>query len=172
MSSTNGAGMIAASLIAEIEEEEKAARACLERIPADKFDWKPHEKSMPFGRLAVHVAEMFGWVDHTLTTDELDFAANPETAFEPKSTEELVAYLDEQLTKAKSRLAQTPDEAFMPNWTLRAGDQVFFTLPKIVVLRTVVLNHIYHHRGQLSVYMRLNDILVPSIYGPSADAPM
>lgn len=172
MSSTNGAGMIAAALIAEIDEEQKAARACLERVPADKFDWQPHEKSMTFGRLAVHIAEMFGWVKLTLTTDELDFAANPETPFEPQTTDDLVAYLEEQIAEARSQLAGTPDEAFQETWTLRMGDQVFFTLPKIVVLRTVILNHIYHHRGQLSVYMRLNDIPVPSIYGPSADTPI
>ena len=160
---------IASAFIAEIEPEAAVARKCLERVPADKFDWKPHEKSMTFGRLAVHVAEMFGWVDVALTTDELDFAVNPETPFEPKTTDELVAYLDKEISKAKSRLAQTPDEAFMHDWTLRAGEMVYFTLPKIVVMRNVVLNHIYHHRGQLSVYLRMNDIPVPSIYGPSAD---
>lgn len=155
--------------MAELENEAKTARACLERIPADKFDWKPHEKSMTMGRLAVHVAEMFGWTEATLKQDELDFATGDWKPLEPASTDELVSFFDEQIAKAKDTLASTSDETFMTDWTMRNGEQVYFTMPKVAVMRTFVMNHIIHHRGQLSVYLRLNDIPVPSIYGPSAD---
>lgn len=163
------AGRLASAFLAELENEAKVARQCLERVPADKFDWTPHEKSMTFGRLAVHVAEMFGWTKMTLTSDVLDFAEADWKAFEPATNEELLAYFDEQIATAKEVLANTSDETFMTDWTMRNGEQVYFTMPKVAVMRTFVMNHIIHHRGQLSVYLRLNDIPVPSIYGPSAD---
>jgi uncharacterized damage-inducible protein DinB len=89
--------------------------------------------------------------------------------FEPKTTEELVEFLDKNVAEAIASLKASPDERFMENWTMRNGEQVYFTMPKIAVMRSFVMNHIIHHRGQLSVYLRLNDIAVPSIYGPSAD---
>ena len=92
--------------------------------------------------------------------------------FEPSSTEELLAFLDDRLASARQTIADTSDEQFMTNWTMRNGDQVYFTLPKVAVMRSFVMNHIIHHRGQLSVYLRLNDIPVPSMYGPSADEQM
>ena len=168
-STATSPGRLASAFLAELENEAKTARACLERVPADKFDWKPHEKSMTFGRLAAHVAEMFGWTKETLTQDTLDFAAGDYTPFEPKSSEELLKFFDEKIETAKEVLNKTPDETFMTDWTMRNGEQVYFTMPKVAVMRTFVMNHIVHHRGQLSVYMRLNDIPVPSIYGPSAD---
>jgi uncharacterized damage-inducible protein DinB len=160
---------LAYALIAEMEQEAATARTCLDRIPAEKFDWKPHEKSMTFGRLASHIAEMFGWTPATLNHPELDFAKMDYTPFEPKSTEELVEFLDKNVAEAIETLRSTPDEVFMENWTMRSGETVYFTMPKAVVMRSFVMNHIVHHRGQLSVYLRLNDIAVPSIYGPSAD---
>jgi uncharacterized damage-inducible protein DinB len=162
-------GNIASALIAEIEHEAATTRTCLERIPADKFDWKPHEKSMAFGRLASHIAEMFGWTPATLLQPELDFAKMEYTPFEPKTTEELVEYLDKNVAEAIETLRNVAEEVFLENWTMRNGDTVYFTMPKAVVMRSFVMNHIVHHRGQLSVYLRLNDIAVPSIYGPSAD---
>ncbi|MCC6329966.1 MAG: DinB family protein [Acidobacteria bacterium] len=160
---------IASALIAEMEQEAKVTRTCLERVPAEKFDWKPHEKSMPFGKLAVHIAEMFSWTPATLQHAELDFAAMDYKPFEPATTADLVEYLDKTVAEAIDVLRNTSDEQFLETWTLRNGEAVYFTLPKVAVMRSFVMNHIIHHRGQLSVYLRLNDIAVPSIYGPSAD---
>jgi len=168
-SAATSGGRIATAFLAELENEAKVTRTCLERVPADKFDWKPHEKSMTFGRLASHVAEMFGWTESTVKHDVLDFATMEYTPFEPKTTEELVAFFDDHISKAKAALAETSDEAFMKDWTMRNGEQVYFTMPKVAVMRSFVMNHIIHHRGQLSVYLRLNDIPVPALYGPSAD---
>jgi uncharacterized damage-inducible protein DinB len=165
-------GRIAAAFLDELENEAKVTRTVLERVPADKFDYQPHEKSMAFGRLASHIAEMFGWTNATLKQDVLDFATMDYKPFEPKSTEELLAFLDEHLANARQTLTETSDETFLTDWTMRNGDQVYFTLPKVAVMRSFVMNHIIHHRGQLSVYLRLNDIPVPSMYGPSADEPM
>ena len=160
---------IATALIAEMEQEAVTARRCLERVPADKFDWKPHEKSTSFGKLATHIAEMFGWTPPTLQQPELDFAKWDYKPFEPSTTEDLVEFLDKNVAEAIITLRNTPDEVFMENWTMRNGETVYFTMPKAAVMRSFVLNHIVHHRGQLSVYLRLNDIPVPAIYGPSAD---
>lgn len=156
-------------LIAEIEQEAAGARKCLERIPPEKFDWKPHEKSMTFGRLASHVAEMFGWTPPTLQSPELDFAKMDYKPFDPATTDDLIEFFDKNVAEAIDALRNTPDEVFFENWTMRNGEQVYFTMPKAVVMRSFVLNHIVHHRGQLSVYLRLNDIPVPALYGPSAD---
>ena len=160
---------ISTALIAEMEQEAKTARTCLERIPADKFAWKPHEKSMGFGQLASHIAEMFGWTPATIQQSELDFAKIDYKPFEPQSTEELLEVFDKNVAEAIDVLKNTGDDVYMENWTMRNGDTVYFTMPKIATMRSVVLNHIIHHRGQLSVYLRLNDIAVPQIYGPSAD---
>ncbi|MBA3353778.1 MAG: DinB family protein [Blastocatellia bacterium] len=152
-----------------MEHEAAVTRTCLERISADKFDWKPHEKSMTFGRLASHIAEMFAWTPSTMEHAELDFSKMDYKPFEPSTTEELVEYLDKNVAEAVASLRSSADERFMENWTMRNGEQVYFTMPKVAVMRSFVMNHIVHHRGQLSVYLRLNDISVPSIYGPSAD---
>jgi uncharacterized damage-inducible protein DinB len=160
---------IASALIAEMEQEAATARRCLERVPADKFDWKPHEKSTSFGKLATHIAEMFGWTPPTLQQPELDFAKWDYKPFEPSTTEDLVEFLDKNVAEAITTLRNTPDEVFMENWTMRNGETVYFTMPKVAVMRSFVMNHSVHHRGQLSVYLRLNDIAVPAIYGPSAD---
>jgi uncharacterized damage-inducible protein DinB len=160
---------IATALIAEMEHEAAVTRTCLERVPTEKFDWKPHEKSMPFGRLASHIAEMFGWTPSTMDLAELDFSKMDYKPFEPKTTDDLLEFFDKHVAEAITTLKNSPDERFMENWTMRNGEQVYFTMPKIAVMRSFVMNHIVHHRGQLSVYLRLNDIAVPSIYGPSAD---
>lgn len=171
MSSTSTAfsNSIAAALIGEMQHEAQTTRKCLERIPAEKFDWKPHEKSMSMGTLASHIAEMFGWTPPTLRNLELDFSKIDYKPYEPPTTADLLDFFDKQVDEAIEALKNTPDEVFLENWTLRNGDQVFFTLPKVGVMRGFVMNHIVHHRGQLTVYMRLNDIAVPSIYGPTAD---
>jgi uncharacterized damage-inducible protein DinB len=160
---------ISSALIAEMEQEAATTRKCLERVPAEKFDWKPHEKSMTMKRLAVHIAEMFGWTMSAVTQTELDFAKIDYTPAEPADTAELVELLDKTVAEAIAALRATPDEKFAEDWSLRNGETVYFTIPKIAVMRGMVLSHIIHHRGQLSVYLRMNDIPVPSIYGPSAD---
>jgi uncharacterized damage-inducible protein DinB len=167
--SATGTNIFSSALIAEIEQEAKVAREVISRIPADKFDWKPHEKSMTFGRLASHVAEMFGWTPATIMQPELDFAKFDYKPFEPKTNEELVEFLDKNVAEAIETLRNATDDVFAENWTMRNGETEYFTMPKAAVMRSFVMNHIVHHRGQLSVYLRLNDIAVPSMYGPSAD---
>ena len=169
MSSDTTPGVRAQAFLNELDNEAKVTRSLLERVPAEKFDWKPHEKSMSFGRLATHVAEMFGWTKETLKQDTLDFATADFKPFEPTSNAELLAFFDNHIAMAKTILAETPDETFFTDWTMRNGEQVYMTMPKIAVMRSFVMNHIIHHRGQLSVYLRMNDIPVPAMYGPSAD---
>ena len=170
MSSTAvSSNTIGSALVAELEQEARITRTVLERVPAEKFDWKPHEKSMSFGALASHIAEMFGWTPPTMEKAELDFALMDYKPFEPKTSEQLLEFFDKNIAESLEVLKNSPDERFMENWTMKNGDKVYFTLPKAAVMRGFVISHIIHHRGQLSVYLRLNDIPVPSIYGPSAD---
>lgn len=160
------------AFLGELDYEVISTRKVLERIPADKFDWKPHEKSMTMGVLAAHLADMFAWYKITLEQDELDFAKGYEQP-KPANAEELVAILDKNVAEANESLRKAEaDEIFRQKWSLRSGEHVLFTMPKAAVLRTFVMNHIAHHRGQLSLYLRLNDIPVPAIYGPSADEEM
>jgi uncharacterized damage-inducible protein DinB len=160
---------ISQSLLPEFDQEMAGTRRVLERVPADKFSWGPHEKSMNFGRLAVHLAELPSWTTMTLNTSELDFAATPYAPTQVETTQDLLNIFDKATSEARAALAGAGDEVFFQNWTLRNGDHLIFTLPKIAVLRSFVMNHIIHHRAQLTVYLRLNDIPVPSLYGPSAD---
>lgn len=157
------------AFLGELDHEAQTTRKVLERIPTEKFDWKPHEKSMTMGQLAAHVADMFSWYSGTMDMEEMDFAAGYENP-KPATTEELLAIFDKNVAQANESLKRAEtDEQFRQNWTLRNGEHIFFTLPRANVLRTMVANHIVHHRGQLTVYMRLNDIPVPGVYGPSAD---
>lgn len=156
-------------LIPEFDQEMSTTRRLLERVPTDKFGWKPHDKSMEMGRLASHLATLPGWTGVTLNTPELDFATSPYNPPKATTAEELLAIFDQEVAQARAGLAAAKDETFFEPWTLRNGDHKIFTLPKAAVMRSFVISHIIHHRGQLSVYLRLNDIPVPSIYGPSAD---
>ncbi len=156
-------------LIAELQMEAASTRKMLERVPLDKSDWKPHEKSMKLGRLAGHVAELPGWVAMTMTTDELDLSKMDYKPTMSTSTEELVGVLDTNVGKAMAALENAKDEDFDKMWTLRNGAHEIFTMPKKAVIRSMAYSHHYHHRGQLSVYLRLLDIPVPGMYGPSAD---
>jgi len=160
---------IAQGLLAEFDVEMANTRRTLERIPLDKLEWKPDPKSMTLGRLAAHVAEMPGWAALTLTTDELDFAAGGYTPAVATSQEQLLEIADKNATAARAAIAAASDADFMKPWTLRQGDQIFFTMPKIAVIRGMVMNHTVHHRGQLTVYYRMNGVPVPALYGPSAD---
>ncbi len=158
-------------LVMELEQEAQSTRKMLERLPADKLTWRPHEKSMTLGRLAMHLAEIPGWVNATLLADELDFAKMDYKPVEAVSSEEAVKKFDGTLASAIETLKKTDDAEMMKNWTMRNGDQVYFTMPKIAVLRGFVYSHLVHHRGQMSVYLRLLDVPVPGSYGPSADDP-
>jgi len=160
------------SFIAELKHELVPTRKILERVPIDKPDWKPHPKSTSLGRLATHIAEIPGWTAATLDHDELDFSKIDYKQRVANSTDELLHILDENSEKAMTALKNAPDGRFMENWTLRNGDKIFFTMPKIAVLRSFSYSHWIHHRAQLGVYLRLLDIPIPNMYGPTADEPM
>jgi uncharacterized damage-inducible protein DinB len=157
------------ALIAELQMEAASTRKILERVPTDKNDWKPHEKSMKLGNLANHVAELPGWVAFTMGADGLDVSTMDYKPVISTSTEQLLAKLDENVAKAVGALENASDEDFSKPWTLRNGSHVIFTMPKAAVIRSMAYSHHYHHRGQLSVYLRLMDIPVPGMYGPSYD---
>jgi uncharacterized damage-inducible protein DinB len=163
---------ISASLLPEFDQEMANTRKALERIPDDKFDWKPHEKSWAMGGLATHLANLPIWTVFTINQDSLDLAPPSGESFtvEPKnSRQELLADFDKNAAAARDAIAGASDEEMLKPWTLLKGGVTLMTLPKIAVLRSFVMNHIIHHRGQFTVYLRLNDVPVPSIYGPSAD---
>jgi len=157
---------ITQSFLKELNTEYRATRACLERIPETLFDYKPHPKSMNLGYLALLVAEIPLWVKHMVTDGEIDFVTFKHLA--PKTTKELVDHFEDNMNAARNALESTNDEALQSPFVLKANGQVLYSAPKIADIG-VTLNHWVHHRGQLTVYMRLNDVPVPSIYGPSAD---
>jgi uncharacterized damage-inducible protein DinB len=153
--------------LAELEEEAAVTRRILERVPDGRYDWKPHEKSMTLGYLAELVARMPAWPVFMIKQDELDITTHkPEPL---RTSRELVQALDEGVAEAREALANTNDEHLMKPWRLLVAGRVVSEQPRYLALRHSVFNHLAHHRGQLTVYLRLNDALVPSIYGPSAD---
>jgi uncharacterized damage-inducible protein DinB len=149
-----------------LDAEAPATRKCLERIPENLFAWKPHEKSMAMGYLAVIVADVPNWVTRMALGDEIDFAKWEK--FEPKTTAELVAHFDEAIKRSKVVLSKITDEDLVGDFHLKNNGVILFTSPKIDSISSSI-RHWVHHRGQLTVFMRLKDIPVPSIYGPSAD---
>ncbi len=157
------------SLLAEFEYEMANTRRVLARVPTDKKSWKPHDKSMELGRLTQHVAEIPSWMTMTLKTDVLDFAKDNVASPDFHSTEELLSQFDNNLKTAIHTLKEATNEHFSQPWTMRNGEQIYFTMPKAAVIRTWVMNHNIHHRAQLGVYLRLLNIAVPGVYGPSAD---
>jgi uncharacterized damage-inducible protein DinB len=157
------------SFLAELEHEYASSKRILERVPFNDPAYKPHDKSMSMERLARHVAELWGWAAVTINQDQLDFSVDYIPTPEVHNTEELLALHEKMYQQAKAAFSGASDEEYGKMWTLRNGEHVIFTLPKVVVLRTMVFNHIIHHRGQLSVYLRLKDVAVPGLYGPSAD---
>jgi len=150
----------------ELEAEGPASLKCLERIPAALFDWKPHEKSMNMGYLALLVAEIPLWITHTIIHSEIDFATFKH--IQAKTTQDLVDHFNENLAGAKDALLSIKDGDLSQKFYLKAGGKELMNMPKKESIESTI-NHMVHHRGQLTVYMRLNDIPVPSIYGPSAD---
>lgn len=156
------------ALLPEFDHEMTTTRKLLERVPEDRLDWKPHQKSYTLGQLAQHVATIPMWGAMTLTQTELDLggAAPPP---QMRTRAELLAAFDQNAANARSALSGKTDGELLVPWTLKNGGQTIFSMPRAGVLRGFVLSHLIHHRGQLSVYLRMQDVPLPSIYGPSAD---
>jgi uncharacterized damage-inducible protein DinB len=160
---------ISETLLLDLEPELASARRLLERIPENDPQWKPHEKSMPIGRLALHVAQLPAFCTRIMSTDELNMATEkfPDIIFQ--STAHLLSEMDRTAAEAKALVANASDDYLQKHWRLLFGDRVVIDEPRSVLYRTMFLNHLVHHRGQLSVYLRLLNIPVPGLYGPSAD---
>jgi len=156
------------ALLQEMKRESEVSRKMLERVPDDKFDWKPHEKSMSIRQLATHIAELPSWVTMTLTTNELDFANNPYDPVLINTNKELMNYFETSLANGLGQLAGAKEDDLLPNWTLRNGEVIYSVESKANVIR-MSFCQIVHHRAQLGVYLRLLDIPIPGSYGPSAD---
>ena len=158
--------------LADLEREVPASRRVLERVPDGRFDWKPHEKSMPMGYLAMMAAMMPEWIGMVINMDELDIAPKGGSAYNPppmKTAGDLVKGLDAAVEKGRAALKGTTDAHLMTNWKLLSGGQVMQDTPRHVQIRDGVLNHWVHHRGQLTVYLKLLGAKVPWVYGPSGD---
>lgn len=157
------------AILPEFDHEMANTRKTLERVPEGKPDFKPHTKSMPLGRLAGHVAEIPGWAKETILQDSIDIGKEESKPLVMKSRKELLEEFDKRAAAGRAAIASATDEQLMKPWSLVASGKTIFTLPKIAVLRGFVMNHMIHHRAQLGVYLRLNNVAVPSTYGPSAD---
>jgi len=160
---------ISEMFLPEFDQEMANTRKILECVPEDKFTWKPHEKSMTLGRLASHVAEMPNWAVLTINQDKLELTPGTKP-FLAGSKAELVEALDKNVAEARQAITGASDEHLAKTWSLIYGGNTVFSLPRAAVLRGMVMSHIIHHRGQLSVYLRLNNVAIPGMYGPSADA--
>ena len=159
---------IAETLLPEFDQEMATTRRVLERVPTDKGQWKPHEKSFPLAHLTQLVATMPGWITRTVKGEDIDVSGGGGYSFQP--TDSLISQFDKHVREAREAIAATKDEDFALPWSLKMGEQVLFTLPRGDVTRQTI-NHLVHHRGQLTVYLRLLDVPIPSIYGPTADEP-
>ncbi len=159
-------------MLGEFDQEMQNTRKMLERCPDEKWNWKPHEKSGTLGWLAGHVATMVSWLPTTLNTEELDYAAVGGPAYQPPKIEnrkDLLAEFDKNAAEARAALSSVSDAEMMKGWKLLAGGKEIFTMPRVACIRGMVLNHLIHHRAQLTVYYRLLGVPVPGLYGPSAD---
>ena len=156
-------------LLPEFDQEMINTRKMLERVPEDRFDYQPHPKSWKMNRLAGHVAELPVWASHTMKVELLELEPGQFTPFEPATRKELLERFDNYAQEAHQAIAAASDEELNKMWSMKWQGKTMMTMPRITVLRTVVLNHIIHHRAILCVYLRLNDIPVPGMYGPSGD---
>ncbi|MDQ5845784.1 MAG: DinB family protein [Acidobacteriota bacterium] len=157
------------SLIREFKNEAQTTRKHFERLPADKLDWRPHEKSFTAGGLASHIVECIGWVDSIFNLDEFVFDPATYKPYQATSAAELLKTFDDTVARGKQVLEAVDEETIMQPWRLKMMDQVLFEKPRADVFRDFTLSHIIHHRGQFSVYLRLLNVPVPGSYGPSAD---
>ena len=160
---------IADSLLPEFDQEMATTRKVIERVPTDKGQFKPHPKSFSLGHLTQLVAGMPGWITNAVTETSLDLSSYPGYSYE--KTDDLVKTFDKHVKEARKAIAASKDSDYKVEWSLKRGSQVFFSAPRGVIVRQTI-NHLVHHRGQLTVYLRLIDVPVPSIYGPTADEPM
>jgi len=166
---------IAESLLPEFDQEMAATRQLLARTPEAEAAWKPHPRSWNLGQLAIHLAMLPTWMVVTLQQTELDMNPPGGSSYrspEFQSTAALLALFDESVRNARAAVAAASDQDFMVPWTLKNGGTTVFSLPRVAVVRSFVMNHGIHHRGQYTVYLRLRDVPLPSIYGPTADTPM
>jgi len=160
---------MAQAILPEFDYEMANTRKTLERLPENKLEFKPDPKSMSLGRLAGHIAEMPGWGAMTLQTDSFDIVPGQFTPLTATSRQQLLAEFDKNIASTRAALETATDENLMKSWTLSMAGNPIFTMPKMGVIRTMVLSHVIHHRAQLTVYYRMNGIPVPALYGPSAD---
>ena len=167
MQAQQSTSRIAEAIVAELEQEAEATKRLLDIVPEDKLSWKPHPKAMSLGQLALHVAQTQGGVAQATINDTAD--APDFIHAEAQTRDEILTAFAESLEKAKEIVSTTSDERASAEWKLVDGDNVLLTMPRAAFWRTVMLNHVYHHRGQLSTYLRILDIPLPSVYGPSAD---
>lgn len=154
-------------IVNELAGELTLCRQILACVPTALLGWQPHPKSPSMGELSVHIADMVEWIKLAATTNELDYAKKPYAYFAPTSTLDLLRYFDERATDAMAALRNISDDDLHELWTVRQGERIFFSRPRIEVIRIDCLHHIIHHRGQLTVYFRLNDIQSPGVYGPN-----
>ncbi len=159
-------------LLTEFDEEMKKTRAALARVPADKGEFSPHAKSMPLKSLAPHIAQLGGFGHIVLTTPALDFSQGTIQRLQMESAEQLVKVFDEGTAKVRAALVGLSDDAWREKWQLSFQGKKLFEGPRFLAYRQMFVNHLVHHRAQLGVYLRLNDVPVPSTYGPSADEPV
>ena len=163
---------IAQSLIGEFDHEMANTRKTLERVPDEKFNWKPHPKSMSLGALAGHIAFIPHWAKITIDTAQFDPMPEGQPVVRPpelKTRAEVLAFFDKNVPEARAAIAGASDEVLMAPWSFTRQGRPVFTMPRVGVLRAMIFSHTIHHRAQLGVYLRLNDIAVPALYGPSAD---
>ena len=160
---------ISETLLPEFDQEMANTRKSLERIPENKLDWRPHKKSWTMGELASHIANLLTWSQIIIDDDSFDLETSRPKLAPPTSTKEILDWFDKNFSATRETIAKTSDEQLLSKWSLLSSGKTIFSLPRVAVLRSFVFNHSIHHRAQLGVYLRLNDIPVPAIYGPSAD---
>lgn len=163
---------LAATLLPEFDHEMANTRKCIERVPEDKLNWKPHEKSMSFVEIATHMANLLSWTVLSIEQDSFDMAPpgeDPPRVDPVDSLEGALAMFDKNVSAGRAAIEGASDERLLAPWTLLHGGNEVFKMPRVAVLRSMIMNHMIHHRAQLGVYLRLNDVAVPAMYGPTAD---
>lgn len=159
-------------ILAELAHEGATTRRLLERLPQDRLGWQPHQKSMTLGRLATHIAEIPGWVGSIVEKDEFDIGASGYVPPTLGSVAEIIALFDKSVATATETLKRQSNDRLLAKWQLKKNGKLVVEMPRLGMVRSFLMNHLIHHRGQLSVYLRLQNVPLPSIYGPTADEPM